>query len=531
MRVAIYARFSSELQDTRSIVDQVEIARQKAQRQGWDIVAEYSDAAISGASMHNRPGLLDLLRHAKERRFDAVLTESLDRLSRSLADIARLHEDLAYLDVQLYTLADGLIGTMHVGMKGTFAKIFLEDLAQKTRRGQIGRVKAGRIPGGRSYGYDIVTGSEERGRRTINEPEAAIIRRIFREYVTGSSPLAIAMRLNREGIAAPRGGQWNASTLNGSRKRANGILSNSLYVGVITYNRQKFVKDPATGRRQARPNAPSEWLTTDLPELRIIDEETWELGRSRRKADRKLTLTRRNRPRHLLSGLLACGACGASYIVVSHAWLGCSAVRNTGTCNNRRLIRVSEVESRVLAALQLHLLTPEAVAAAVEAYRTERLRLSSKHAQSRNSLERDLAEVRRKIAHVTKAIEDGGNFKLLVPRLNELGLRQQDLESTLSTTADRQVVALHPQAAERYRHKVAEIREALMKGDSASIEAVSLVRELIGKIVVYHAPDRSRLPLEIAGDLAALMAQEQEPNRMPRAVVAGVGFEPTTFRL
>ena len=179
MRVAIYARFSSDLQDIRSITDQLGVARGHAQRQGWEIVAEYSDAAISGASLHNRPGLLELLRDAQERRFDAVLIESLDRLSRSLADIARLHEDLAFLGVQLYTLADGLIGTMHVGMKGTIAKIYLEDLAQKTRRGQIGRVKAGRIPGGRSYGYDVVAGVEDRGRRTINEAEAVPIVHIF----------------------------------------------------------------------------------------------------------------------------------------------------------------------------------------------------------------------------------------------------------------------------------------------------------------------------------------------------------------
>src|SRR5436190_15593334 len=137
MRVAIYARFSSELQDARSINDQVGSAREHARRQGWDVVAQYSDAAISGASVHNRPGLQDLLRDARMRRFDAVLTESLDRLSRSLADIARLYEDFAYLGVKLYTLADGLNSTMHIGMKGTIAKIFLEDLAQKTRRGQI----------------------------------------------------------------------------------------------------------------------------------------------------------------------------------------------------------------------------------------------------------------------------------------------------------------------------------------------------------------------------------------------------------
>jgi hypothetical protein len=121
------------------------------------------------------------------------------------------------------------------------ASIYLDDLAQKTRRGQVGRVRAGRIPGGRSYGYDVVANGEDRGQRTINQAEADIVRRIFREYVEGSSALDIAGRLNQEGIAAPRGRQWNGSTINGSRKRLNGIINNRLYAGKIVYNRQRFI--------------------------------------------------------------------------------------------------------------------------------------------------------------------------------------------------------------------------------------------------------------------------------------------------
>ena len=59
------------------------------------------------------------------------------------------------------------------------------------------------------------------------------MRRIYREYLAGRSPKAIVTDLNREGIPSPRGGKWNASTLNGNRKRANGILSNSLDLQVF----------------------------------------------------------------------------------------------------------------------------------------------------------------------------------------------------------------------------------------------------------------------------------------------------------
>ena len=175
MRVAIYARFSSDLQDARSITDQIGAARDHAARQGWVVVAGFSDAAISGSSLHNRPGLLDLLVAAQQRRFEAVLTESIDRLSRDLEDIAGLHKRLAYWGVKIITLADGEVGKLHVGLKGIIASIYLDDLAQKTRRGQVGRVKAGRIPGGRCYGYDVVRESDDRGRRTISEAEAEIV--------------------------------------------------------------------------------------------------------------------------------------------------------------------------------------------------------------------------------------------------------------------------------------------------------------------------------------------------------------------
>lgn len=148
MRVAIYARFSSDLQDVRSITDQLALAREYATQQGWQIVAEFTDAAISGASIVNRRGLQDLLRAAEARQRDAVLTESLDRLSRDLADSAGLHKQLAYWGVRIVTLDDGDVNKMHVAVKGLLGSMFLDDLAQKSKRGQVGRVKAGRIPRG-----------------------------------------------------------------------------------------------------------------------------------------------------------------------------------------------------------------------------------------------------------------------------------------------------------------------------------------------------------------------------------------------
>jgi site-specific DNA recombinase len=83
--------------------------------------------------------------------------------------------------------------------------LFLKDLAAKTRRGQRGRVEAGKIPGGNTYGYRMVRrlkddGSVTTGEREVDADQAAIVKRIFGEYATGISPRKIAERLNGEGI-------------------------------------------------------------------------------------------------------------------------------------------------------------------------------------------------------------------------------------------------------------------------------------------------------------------------------------------
>lgn len=153
MKVAIYARYSSDNQRDASIADQFRMCRLHAEKQGWIIVEEYSDHAISGASLL-RPGVQALISDATRGRFDLVLAEAMDRLSRDQEDIAGLFKRMVYSDVKIFTLSEGEVTYLHVGLKGTMNALFLKDLADKMRRGQRGRVEAGKSGGGNSYGYD-----------------------------------------------------------------------------------------------------------------------------------------------------------------------------------------------------------------------------------------------------------------------------------------------------------------------------------------------------------------------------------------
>jgi hypothetical protein len=88
----------------------------------------------------------------------------LDRPSRDQEHIAALFKQLAFCGIELVTVAEGTIGELHVGFKGTMNALFLKDLAfLKTHRGLRGRVERGRSGGGRCYGYALVPGALDRG--------------------------------------------------------------------------------------------------------------------------------------------------------------------------------------------------------------------------------------------------------------------------------------------------------------------------------------------------------------------------------
>jgi len=118
-------------------------------------------------------------------------------------------------------------------------------------------------------------GEPVRGERKINEAEATVVRRIFREFAAGKSPRAIATDLNRDGIPGPFGRTWGDTTIRGHACRGNGVVNHELYAGVLVWNRQRFIKDPNTGKRVSRPNPEANWIRTEVPELRIVDDELW----------------------------------------------------------------------------------------------------------------------------------------------------------------------------------------------------------------------------------------------------------------
>ena len=177
-RAALYAHEPHEVQDGTSLEEQLRNCGRHVEQVGWTVAGRYHDAAIASDSMILRPGLQALLTDARAGAFDVLVTESLGRLARDEADLHELFRLLRSARVRIITLAEGELEERRLGR---------QDLAAQTHRGLRRKVEAGRSGGGVGYGYDLVktvdaVGEGLRGERRINESEAQVVRRVFREF-------------------------------------------------------------------------------------------------------------------------------------------------------------------------------------------------------------------------------------------------------------------------------------------------------------------------------------------------------------
>lgn len=518
MRAALYTRYSDrERQNENSIEQQVRLLRDRAEREDWEVVRSYEDKGLTGANRF-RAGLQELIGAIHAQEFDILLTESIDRLSRDQEDIAYLHKRCRHNNIQIVTLLEGEISELHIGLKGTMSALYLKDLGRRTHRGLEQRALQGESTGGRSYGYTIEPRFDaKKGRRVggiirINPDEARIVERIFREYVAGKSPRKIALDLNAEGIPAQSGRAWTASTIYGNRQRGTGVLNNEILVGRKVWGKQSFFKDPDTGRETGRLNDESTWIRTDVPHLRIIEDELWDKVKAYQgELDRKPAAQGRRRPQRLFSFLLKCGACGGGMSKVSATQYGCSASRNKGTCANRLTISERKLEASVLGSLQTQLMQPEVCEVFCVAYADHVNQKCRDDHAARDANQGELERTERSIEKLVQAIKSGVDPALIKDEINALQKRKLVLEAALDD-APAAPVFIHPNMAARFHEGIQNLIARLNdpKHRQGSSE---MLRSLIEKIVLRPNEDKSALVVDLQGSLRGILelAAGQEP--------------------
>ncbi|MGZ5917910.1 MAG: recombinase zinc beta ribbon domain-containing protein [Methyloceanibacter sp.] len=324
------------------------------------------------------------------------------------------------------------------------------------------------------------------------------------------------------------------------------MLNNELYVGRLVWNRLTYLKDPKSGRRRSRRNAPEKWIVQDVPALRILDDGLWDAVKARqgsiRASDRvaNARATRfweRRRSRHLLSGLVRCQECGSLYASIARDYLACSAARGSGTCSNRQSIRRVALERLIIDGLRQRLMAPKLVEEFVRAFHKEINLQRHDDDALREGKKRELTDVTRKLNGLIDAIADGLRAPGLQQRLDELGARRKQLEQDLAA-GPTTPVRLHPNLAKIYRRQVERLQDALNQPGIRD-EALQILRGLVERVSI--GPAENGLEIEITGEIAKMVELGIE-HRAKRAtldeeavrsvkVVAGIGFEPMTFRL
>ena len=254
-KVALYMRLSKDdgdKEESESITNQRKILRTYAKENGYVIYDEYIDDGYSGTNF-NRPGFKKLIKDIEAKRVNMVITKNLARLGRDYIETGRYIETffpenqiryIAVLD-DVDTFLDKNCDTV------AFKNIMIDYYAKETSK-NIKKTKNRKKREGFYYvsyapfGYDKI---DKSGRLKINNNQAEIVRRIYKEFLNGKGTYQIAKMLTQEQVTTP-GIQMNMTrVVNNITKTTNmwthtgikRILTNPIYIGTIVQNKSKKI--------------------------------------------------------------------------------------------------------------------------------------------------------------------------------------------------------------------------------------------------------------------------------------------------
>ena len=514
MRVAIYARVSTDAQEARGTIgSQLELLRERVAREGHELVAEYTDDGLSGARL-DRPGL-DALRDAAEAgHIEGAWCLSADRLARMYAYQVIVLDELSRHGVPVWfhdtpRMDDNPQARLLTQVQGVIAEYERAKIAERNRRGKLWRARAGEIVAWKPpYGFRrIPRAGETPAHLEVFEREASVVRRIFDDYVRKDiSMRQIAKGLYRDGILSPGGrAVWSVSTI-------GRILRNEAYIGRVYYNRTKVVPQrKRTGKTRQVRRPRDQWIAITVPA--ILDEDLFEAAQ-RVSRDNAQWNPRRADPGHwLLRGLVRCGHCDTS--VSCHTMRGGKG----GTllryyyCRNHdplraggehrrcpgRNIRADELDTFVFEQVRDTLLRPDVLLAgehAVSAHRPpaddELLRAQLARLQRKVDA---VAGERRRLADLYQA--DFIGREEMVRRGDELRRRKQSLEEQQDAlVAQHKELARQNNLRKRIAGFAAQVVANIERLDFAQRQR--LLRLVVEKVLVrgWQVEIMLRIPLD-----------------------------------
>ncbi len=590
MKFAFYGRVSTEdAQDpSLSLPRQLSACEQAVRTAGGELVAFYwdiesgrkqlsergkgADGDRFGISLQRDGGLPQLL-HAAEngRSFDAVIVESIDRLSRMTADATRIERDLERRDIGLFASDEPMTANatsiLTRRVKQGVAEWYVRDLIEKSRRGMEESVRQGWHTGGAApYGYLLEPHEHpnpqkaregRRKHRLITDPvKAPIVHMIFEDYcITGLGLGAICDKLNAEldRYPPPARNKKDENDLlqTWSRSQIQAMLRNPKYTGYNVWGRH----DKRPGRPFIRP--PDEWVWSPAPSHEaIVSRELFDQVEERALRNHRIatlrapkTYVQRTGHRHgrvyALRGRIHCRLCGRR-MEGSHQkgsnWYRCQFVYKRG-------IAAADAAGhpRVLGIREEVVLEPLLDFLGRRLFGPDRLRLlhdelAASLTQGDDSLTTELAAITRRLADLDQAIRrqalrleehDDPEHPVVAAakaRIEELAGQHTALGEQRRQLEARRSNANQPDEVEALLASIPDLRPTLARYSPAELADLFDSFEVT---VIYDKPSHSlELVATVAADLVPPPERLQPPHgRSQNCDIAGAGFEPATSGL
>ena len=466
LTAAIYARYSSSVQNDASIEQQVSECQAYAEANGLKITAVFEDRAISGKK-DNRPGLQKMLRAADRHEFQVLLAYKSNRISRNMKNALVYEERLSQAGVKVVyckeEFGDNATGRFMLRMMMNMNQFYSENMAEDIRRGMRDSASQGKVVGIIPYGYK----KGEDGKFAIEDHDAAVVQEIFRRFNADESLADIAKALNSRGIVTKQKKPWGKNSF-------HSILVNERYTGVYIYGDIR--------------------IEDGMP--RIIERGVFELAQKKLNAQKTTRARHRDNEDYLLTGKLFCGHCLAPMVGLSgrgrwgneYFYYSCQTKRIQKTCHKKN-VRKESIEYQVTKAIQDSVLRDETIE-----WIADKFMVLAKRRLGESQLsyyEQRLNEVKKQIANIVRAVEMGIISEEFKERMAEL----QEEKKNLLGLIEVEKITTKPYDRERVVKYLYDIRE----GDAKDKD---FQRRVIRQFVraVYLFDDHFKLSVDFTGE-------------------------------
>lgn len=408
-RAALYIRVSTleQAQEGYSVGEQKERLIAYCKAKDWLIADIYVDGGYTGSNI-NRPGIQKLI--AETDKFDLVLVYKLDRLSRSQRDTLYLIEEVFrpnnvdFISMQESFDTSTPFGKAMIGLLAVFAQLEREQIKERTWMGRVARAKTGLYHGG---GYIPIGYEYEDGKLIVNPYEAEQVRKIFEWYLAGASLKAITDRLHDEGYT-------NKYSSYNSWSSVRNILGNETYTGTLHFGD----------------------IVVEHAHEAIISEEQYKAAQILRGKRQEQYGSNAFQSKHLLTGLLFCGNCGARYYLRNtgkYSYYACysrtkqmkSMVKDPNCMN--KIWKAQDLEPIIDAKIRELLQSPE-MAAEIKSDKPKPVPVSKN-----TNIEKRIREVDKQISKFMELYQhDDIPPELLGDRINKLYAERTALQASLA---------------------------------------------------------------------------------------------------